>query len=168
MKSSITSAVIALIFTTSLNAQKQVKITPGNLKIMEGNWVGTLTYLDYSSSKPFTMPANTSIQQSSNNPNFFLRSMSYANEPKANQKDTLVIGNNGTTIDEYTIIFFKKFTTDSIVIITEKKGFDGNDNKAALLRHIYTISNHLFINKKEVKFVGTNKWLLRNEYKFNR
>ncbi len=168
MKKIITFAVIALVISTNLNAQKQVKISPADLKIMEGNWVGTLTYLDYKSNQPFTMPANTSIQQSKDNPNFFLRSLGYSQEPKANQNDTLVIGNKGTTFDDYTIIEYKKLTPDSIVIITEKKGVDGNDNKPALLRHTYTITDHLFINKKEVKFVGTDKWLVRNEYKFIR
>lgn len=168
MKTISTLSAIVLFLTFTATAQKPVKITPADLKIMEGNWVGTLTYLDYKSNQPFTMPANTSIQQSKDNPNFFLHSLGYSTEPKANQKDTLVIGNNGTTLDDYTIISYKKLAPDSIVIITQKKGIDGNDNKSALLRHTYTITTHLFTNKKEVKFVGTDKWLTRNTYSFTK
>lgn len=168
MKSIITFAVITLISATGLNAQKQVKIIPADLKIMEGNWVGTLTYLDYKSNQPFTMPANTSIQQSKDNPNFFLRSLGYSNEPKANKKDTLVIGKNGTTFDGYTIVSYKKLSADSIFIITQQKGIDGNDDKPALLRHTYTISNHVFTNRKDVKFDGTTTWIKRSEYSFKR
>ncbi len=168
MKKIITFAVIALVISTNLNAQKQVKIKPTDLKIMEGNWVGTLTYLDYKSNQPFTMPANTSIQQSKDNPNFFLRSLGYSQEPKANQKDTLTISNNGTIFNDAPIVSYKKFAVDSIIIITQKNGIDGNDNKPALLRHTFTITNHLFTNKKEVKFVGEEKWILRNEYTFSK
>lgn len=168
MKKIILFTAIVLLLTTIVNAQKPVKITPANLKMIEGNWVGTLTYLDYKSNQPFTMPANTTFQQSKSNPNIYFRSIGYSTEPHANQKDTLVIGNNGSTLDDFTIISYKKLAADSIIIITEKNGMDGNDNKPALLRHTYTISNHFFINKKEVKFDGTDKWLLRNIYKFSK
>ena len=97
--------IISLIFVVcAINNTTAQKVTPSQLKIIEGAWVGSLTYLDYKSGKPFTMPANITFQQSKDNPNIFLRSIGYSTEPHANQKDSMIISMDGRMIDEYTII----------------------------------------------------------------
>jgi len=53
-------------------------------------------------------------------------------------------------------------------IITETNGVDGNDNKKALIKHIYTISKKTFIKRKEVKFEEEDKFIMRNEFKMFR
>ena len=164
MKALITVTCLCL-FTTIATAQK---ITPNNLKVLEGAWVGSLTYLDYASGKPFTMPANTTYQQSAINPNIYLRSIGYSTEPHANQKDSMIISANGTMLDDYKIISNKQLAEGAIEIISEKKGKDGNDNKPARIRRIFTITKNTFTNKKEVLFNDTNKWLLRNTYSFTK
>ncbi|MBC7587699.1 MAG: hypothetical protein H7178_05000 [Chitinophagaceae bacterium] len=160
---------IALVFAALICLQATAqKIAPADLKMLEGAWVGTLTYLDYKSNKTFTMPANTTFQQSKENPNIYLRSIGYSTEPHANQKDSMIISKDGTMLDDYKIISNKKLKNGSIEIITEKNSVDGNDHKPAVLRHIYFIGKILFINRKEVKFAGTDKWIMRNEYRFTR
>ena len=162
---SLISITCFCLFTTITTAQK---VAPNNLKVLEGAWVGTLTYLDYVSGKPFTMPANTTYQQSGNNPNIYLRSIGYATEPHANQKDSMIISADGTMLDEYKIISNKQLIDGAIEIISEKKGIDGNDNKPARIRRIFIITKKKFINKKEVLFDGTDNWLLRNTYSFTK
>ncbi|MBC7652294.1 MAG: hypothetical protein H7101_11145 [Deinococcales bacterium] len=164
MKSLITITIFCL-FATIATAQK---LTPNNLKVLEGAWVGTLTYLDYVSGKPFTMPANTTYQQSANNPNIYLRSIGYSTEPHANQKDSMIISCDGTMLDDYKIISKKQLANGILEIVSEKKGIDGNDNKPALMRRIFTITNNTFTNKKEVLFDGSDKWLLRHTYSFTK
>ena len=162
---SLISITCFCLFTTITTAQK---VAPNNLKVLEGAWVGTLTYLDYVSGKPFTMPANTTYQQSGNNPNIYLRSISYPTEPHANQNDSMIISTDGTILDGYKIISNKQLAEGGIEIISEKKGIDGNDNKGARIRHIFLITKNTFTNKKEVSFEGTDKWLLRNTYSFTK
>ncbi len=164
MKSLIAVTIFCLIATIA-SAQK---LTPNNLKVLEGAWVGTLTYLDYVSGKPFTMPANTTYQQSANNPNIYLRSIGYSTEPHANQKDSMIISNDGAMLDDYKIISNKQLANGVLEIISEKKGIDGNDNKPALIRRILTITSNTFTNKKEVLFNGTDTWLLRHTYSFTK
>ena len=53
-------------------------------------------------------------------------------------------------------------------VITEINGTDGNDNRKAVLRHIYKIGKKMFVSRKEVRFEGEEKFILRNEYKMNR
>lgn len=165
MKSLIITITILLSLQTCLLAQT---IQPSDLKVLEGNWVGTLTYLDYKSGKPFTMPANTTFEQSKSNPNIYLRSIGYSTEPHANQKDSMMISKDGKMLDEFTIVGFKKAKDGTLEIVGEKEGIDGNDNKPATIRRTFTISATTFVNKKEVLFKGTSIWLVRHTYSFTK
>ncbi len=129
---------------------------------------GTLTYLDYSSGKPFTMPVNARIRVTTGKLNGIILALDYPQEPKANGNDTLVISKEGTLLNGAKLVSKRKLADGSLELIADKEGRDGNDNKKALLRHIYTISKTKFNNRKEVKFEGTDVWILRNEYLLGR
>jgi hypothetical protein len=59
-----------------------------------GSWEGKLTYLDYSSGKPFTMSANINIGLTADNLGYVM-GYEYPNEPHANMKDTtFIVGKN--------------------------------------------------------------------------
>jgi len=148
--------------------QTEPSVSVYDFKPVLGNWKGTLTYLDYSSGKPYTMPANVSISIDTKNNNQIIFSYQYPNEPKSNGSDTLQIKSNGTMLDQATVSLKKINTDGSIQIETERNGIDGNDNKKAILKHVYLISSKQFINRKEVKFMGEQNWIKRNEYNFSR
>lgn len=152
-----------LAFTQTSNP-----VTPKDFKPAFGKWKGSLTYLDYSSGKPYTMPANVTISKDGNNVNQLIFVFTYPDEPKANGNDTLVISNDGLLIDGATVVSKKKNSDGSLEIITDKNGADGNDNRKAELRHIYTISKKKFSNRKEVRFDGEEKFIMRNEYVMRR
>ncbi len=160
-------SIVISIFTLVLQSSAQ-KVTPTQLKAFEGSWVGTLTYLDYKSNEPFTMPANTMFQQSKDNPNIFLRSIGYSTEPHANQKDSMIVSKDGTMLDDYKVVSTKKLKDGLLEIVTEKKDVDGNDNKQAIIKRTFTITLTTFIIKKEVKFEGENKWIVRHTYRFKK
>jgi len=145
-------------------------IQPVSVKDFEpvfGKWTGTLTYLDYTSGKPFTMPVNMNISADKLNTEQLIFSIEYPNEPKANGNDTLVISADGTILGGAKVVS-KETVNEVLQIITEKEGVDGNESKKALLRHVYTIGKKKFSIRKEVKFAGDEKWILRNEYKMSR
>jgi hypothetical protein len=145
----------------------EVKLSVNDFKPAEGRFEGSLTYLDYKSGKPYTLPAKIMIAINENNRNIIF-SYEYPNEPKANGNDTLRISKDGTLLDN-AIVIQKKINADSsLQIITEREGKDGNDNQIAVLRHTYIISNKVFINRKEVRFKGEVNWIKRNEYHFTR
>ena len=131
-----------------------------------GKWKGSLTYLDYSTGKPYSMPANITI--TANKKQGLILSLEYPDEPKANVKDTLVISTDGTMLDGATVVSNKKNNEGIREVITEINGTDGNDNRKAVLRHIYKIGKQMFVSRKEVRFEGEEKFILRNEYKMNR
>jgi len=145
----------------------QSKISQRDWKPLIGNWQGNLTYLDYSSGKPYTIPANIQIKFSDDAKELII-SNNYPNEPKANSVDTLKISGNGTMINQETIISISNLKNGSKEIITEYKGKDGNDNKAAIIRHTYTFDNSNYSNRKDVQFIDQKTWIKRHEYKYSR
>ena len=130
-----------------------------------GSWEGKLTYLDYSTGKPFSMLANIKIALTSDKKGYVM-GYEYPKEPHANAKDTTYILNKLFGTDK--IVDFSKDISGGFTMVTEKEGNDGNDNKKAILRHTYVLKSNSFTITKEVKFVGTDKWIKRNEYLLNK
>ena len=142
-------------------------VTVKDFKPALGKWTGTITYLDYTTVKPFTMPANVIIGKNKKDGQQLILAFEYPREPKANGIDTLVISADGKMIDDAKLVT-KKAQNGSLQIITEKDGVDGNENKSATIRYIYTVSKKSFIKRKEVKFEGEEKFIVRNEFKMSR
>jgi hypothetical protein len=147
MKTFIT---LASIFFNVFVASSQKLDPEKDLKNLTGKWEGTLTYLDYQSGKPYTMPANAEV---------------YPKEPKANSIDTLKIALSGRELNNDKITSIKR-TKNNIIIITEADGNDGNDQKKASLRITYSLSKSTFSITKDVKFEGTSIWIKRHDYSF--
>jgi hypothetical protein len=165
MKSMLVSLLCLTV--SVLSAQSPAAVSVKDFAIAAGPWKGKLTYLDYTSGKPYTMPANITLRILADNSSIELAFV-YPDEPKANGKDTLFISGNGSMLNKAKIISKKLLPDGSIQIITDINGKDGNDNKSAILRHIYTIGKNNFSNRKEVKFEGADQWIMRNEYVFSR
>lgn len=151
-------ASLFILFCIYSNAQSfQIK----DLANSVGNWEGKLTYLDYSSGKPYTMSANIKISLTEDKTGYIM-GYEYPKEPHANSIDTTFIVNNLFGKDK--IVEFNKAADGGFTLITEIEGEDGNDNKKAILRHTYTLKKNTYSVVKEVKFNGTDKWIKRNEY----
>ena len=90
----------------------------------------------------------------------------YPKEPHANAKDTTYVKDNLFGKDR--IVAFKKGNNGDFQLITDVDGEDGNDHKKAVLRHTYLLNEKQFSIVKEVKFVGTDQWIKRNEYQLQR
>ncbi len=156
------SACIAILLSGS--AFSQPVVSTADFKAATGSWKGTLTYLDYTSGKPFTMPAGMVLRVADRE--HVILSFDYPKEPNANDNDTIAI--KGSEINDAEVISRENMEDGGIKIVTEKEGVDGNDNRKALLRHIYIISKNSFQNAKQVKFEGTDTWIKRSEYLFSR
>ena len=145
-----------------------ITVSPKDFTAAIGQWKGKLTNLDYKTGKPYTMPANVFVSVNANNNQQIIFAYQYPDEPKANGSDTLEIKGNGSLFDDATVTVKKVNTDGTIRIETERNGIDGNDNKKAIIKHVYLIGSKQFINRKEVKFTGEQNWIKRNEYSFSR
>lgn len=143
----------------------QNTISPDDLNMISGKWKGTLTYTDYSTNKPFSMPANVSVELGKNEHEVQLL-INYPKEPNANSKDKIKISKDGLLVNKTRVTSRELLTNREVKITTEYSGKDNREK--ALIRNVYIFGAKRFIIRKEVKFDGLADWLMRNEYNFVR
>lgn len=154
-----------LLFAVTATGQSTPAVTIADFSQALGQMKGTLTYLDYSSGKPYTMPAWITLR---NTEGLLIRSLEYPDEPKANQTDTLLIDAKGTFFNGAKLVKKETLPDGSLQLVTEKAGEDGNDHKSATLRNTYTFGKNMIVIRKDVRFEGEEKWIQRHEYSFQR
>ncbi|RZV57201.1 MAG: hypothetical protein EX254_10430 [Flavobacteriaceae bacterium] len=140
-------------------------ITPEDLKTILGDWTGSLTYIDYGSGKPYTMPADLIVEKGKSENQLILSNI-YPNEPKANGKSKISISKDGMKLNKKDLKSKQVLPDGQIKIITEYSGKDNRKN--ALIRNIYILGEKEFIIRKEVQFEDSTEWLKRNEYSYTR
>ena len=158
---------ILLLMATNCNAQNNFKNIQKDFEKLSGAWQGSLTYLDYSSGKPYTMPADIEIKRVDKTDKFIFSNI-YPNESSANSIDTISISIVGKYIDKELVKSRRKLPDGDIEIITEEFGKDGNDNKPATFRHTYILGQATYKKRKDVKFTGGTTWINRHEYSYIR
>lgn len=156
-----------VLMATISNAQTYFKTLLQDFENMSGSWKGSLTYLDYSSGKPYTMPADLEIKRIGKTNQFALSNI-YPTETNANSIDTVTISTDGKYINKELVKSRRRRPSGEIEIITEEAGKDGNDHKPATFRLTYTISKTILKKRKDVQFVGKMEWINRHEYVYTK
>ena len=159
--------ILCLISFQPMFAQKALVVTNKDFASLIGSWQGTLTYLDYTSNKPFVMPADVQITQVDKT-EMYTFANTYPQEPKANENDTIRFSQDRRLINNQLIKSRRKLSDGSLELITEYLATDGNDNKPAIIRHTYTIGKQVYINRKDVQFALHGDWIKRSEYAYKR
>ncbi|MBC7795499.1 MAG: hypothetical protein H7Z37_01340 [Pyrinomonadaceae bacterium] len=158
----IASFFIALSLFGSVST-KTAKVKAKDLQQLTGKqWRGNLTYLDYGKNEKVSIPSNLTVTRSTVNNLSWIFDYQYPDEPKANNKETIVISKDGKIIDDETVIERTSQTDGTLKIVTEKSGTD-NDKKATF-RFTYLINKTSFSIKKEVKLDDAKEFFERNEY----
>lgn len=134
--------------------------------LLGGPWIGTLTYRDYSSNKEVSIASNLKVIRATENNRAWIFEYEYPKEPKANSKETVVISEDGTSVNDEKVVAQESLAGGVLRLVTERAG-DDNDQDA-LIRHIYLISNSSFSSTKEVRPQGSTKFFERNRYSWRR
>ena len=165
MKNILTIILIVIAFLFPIDNYSQNNVTTDDLKTLLGEWAGTLTYTDYGTQKPFTMPANLIVSQGKNN-YLLILNINYPKEPNAKSRDKIKISKDGTQLNKIDIKSKEVLPNGQIQITTQ---YSGKDNgKKALIKNIYIIGTSDFIIRKKVKFENSEDWFIRNEYTYSR
>jgi len=143
------------------------KIELEDIDKLIGEWNGTLTYLDYSSKKPYSMPCDLTVREKRNNRKLKLKYV-YPKEPKANSRGKIKISKDRTVLNKKRIKSRRIDSNGNVEILVEYLGKDGNESKKALIRNIYLIGNETLIIRKEIKFEDSEEWIMRNEFNFKK
>ena len=157
--------VTCMLIGISFGCFSQSKITPQELKLIIGEWTGSLTYLNYQTNEPFTMPADLLVEEGKTD-NMVVLNFIYPNEPAANSTGRLTITKNGELLNKEKVVSRKELDNGQIEIKTESKGRD--DNKKAFIRITYIFGQDAFLTRKEVQFEESDEWIKRNEFTYQR
>ena len=159
------TSIALLIVISNCGAQVNYNTIINDFDKFYGSWTGSLTYLDYSSGKPYTMPAELKVKRI-HNTNQFTFSFKYPNESSANSLDTIIISLDGRNLNKESIKSRQKLKNGNIEIITVEVGQDGNDDQQATLKYSYIFGKTTFSIVKDVQFSGETKWIKRHTYSF--
>ncbi len=140
-------------------------VSSQDLSMLIGEWTGSLTYLNYTNNEPYTMPANLNITRGKSDHQLTCNNI-YPNEPHANNRYAIVLSESGTHLNQEKITSRTELPNGVVQVITESPGMD--DNKSALIRQSYHISNDTFTMKKEVQYKLSQGWIRRNEFSYRR
>lgn len=161
MKKILFATLFALAVAAGLSAQS---LKPSDLKPLEGTkWSGTLTYLDYSSGKPTSIQADLRVAKTAKRSWAF--AFEYPREPKANSVESYILSDDGKTFDGETVTSKSK-KNGVLTFVTSKVGKD--NDRAATIRHTFTIGKTKFTIKKEVRIDGEQDYFERNAYTWSR
>lgn len=158
---------VLLFLVSGIISAQNTSLTTDDLNALYGHWTGTLTYMDYNSGEPFSMPCNVDITKTKQANKLDIAYI-YPKEPKANSTSKLILGDNGTTINKKPIVAVNRKDGGATEVYCEYQGRDGNDNKKATIRTYYTISDEEYKMTKFVQFEGTEEWIKRSEYVFKK
>lgn len=155
-----------ILLTANLAVAAQTKISIEDFQPAAGTWKCQLTYLDYTSGKQESIPANTKVEIKGKSR--VKMAIYYTNEPSRNGKDLYRIRENGTMINDQRVIERTLLADGKLKIVLESKGPDGNDHKPATFHHELLIGKNTFTMTKRVRFDGEENFFQRNQYAFTR
>jgi hypothetical protein len=128
-------------------------------------WVGTLTYLDYTSKQQTTIDSSLIVTRKSDAPPTWEFGVGYSKEPHADSKEDVSLKDGGRTLGEEQVVS-RTSLPDGVLFITECNGQD--DNRAARFRFEHRITAHEYSKRKLVRFDGTSDYFERHIYRWKR
>lgn len=157
--------ILACIISITAFSQHTPVLLPADLQAANGKWSGILTYLDYSSNKPVSIPATLLI--SGKDSSCFVWEYDYPKEPGHGSKTEYCIRNGGQYFNERKLVQKTK-EEGGLTIVLEEAGTDGNDAKPVVFQHIISMSANQLILTKMIKREGEAVFTRRNQYVFSR
>ncbi len=159
--------VLAAVALTLVGCAGPAKLVPADIDQLAGErWKGTLTYLDYTSNRPTTIPSSLAVTRVQAQPNAWEFAFGYSDEPQADNRNTLVLSPDGRTFAGETVLERSQLPGGGTRIVTAEQGKD--DNKPATLRYVYTITPGEFSITKFVKYADSPGEIERNTYRWKR
>lgn len=161
-------SLLLLLCAISATAQSPVLLST-DLAPFHGNWNGELMYIDYTSGAETHIPANLSLAPLGTNS--WSIGFGYAEEPHANEMDTLLLSTDGRELDGFEVDEVMRFASDSVRVVLRATGED--DERPATLRKTWTAGPHTCTLRKEVLLLSPGSdeptdYFLRHEYRFMR
>ncbi|MBS1493733.1 MAG: hypothetical protein JST55_09485 [Bacteroidetes bacterium] len=164
-----------LICANEIFSQPKQEKMLERLASLNGNWIGSLEYLDYGDNKSKTkLPTVCEAVYNKSGSDKYLSVKFIFDEGKGR---TVTGEDAWTIIDEKTFFydstnykitnFYTQFDNNDITVFElEKDGMD--NNKPCTIKQTFEIHNDSFFIKKEVKYSDAESYFVRHEFSFTR
>ena len=157
-----------LLFAAGLSAQQQ-PLQPQHLAPLVGSWNGELEYLDYGSHALTRIPATLLVEPLG--ARSWRMGFGYTAEPHANEMDTVVLAEDGRTLDGQTVVWVEQPAPDSVWIHLSSIGDD--DGHPSAIARTWTAGPHGCTLLKEVRHLAApgvtgDAYFVRHIYRFRR
>ena len=127
------------------------------------DYAGNLTYLDYQTGEDVSLDVTANVTVKLDCLNV---AVSFSDEPEANSTNVYCISEDGNAFADAPLISLQRLGPDFIAFQTQKTGED--DDKPALLRQSYILSQSAFTSGLEVSYDDGETWIERNELDIER
>lgn len=133
-------------------------------RLSGGEWTGELSYLDYSSGTPQSIPVKMQFAPASGTDIDY--KLIYPKESQYNAEEVLSVSPGGDRVNDK-ILTSRILNPDGrLMLVTEH---DAEDNgRAAKVRLTHMISDDLFVLSKDVRFDTDGSFVRRNAYTLRR
>lgn len=163
----VLAAVFSIVLASVQMFAQNAVLKPNDLKVLEGSeWVGSLTYRDYSSNKSTEIKSNILVSRSKDDRSSWVFDMRYPLEPKANKASDVRLSADGKNLAGETVVERIKLPGGALKVVTTKPGRD--NDRDAVFRFTYLIGPKAFSIRKEVKVNETDGYFERNTYSWTR
>ena len=143
------------------------KLEPADIdRLCGAPWVGTLTYLDYTSGQHTTIDSNVTVRRVGSKPATWEVGIGYSKEPHADARELVGLSADGTMLGTERVIVMNRSLEGQLRFVTECDGMD--DNRQATFRFEHDVSQQSYSRRKMVKFAGTSEWFERHIYRWSR
>lgn len=163
----LVSLLLAAFFSFASALPQTPQVRAEDLRRLTGaRWSGSLVYLDYGSNKEVSIRSHLTVSESPGDAPSWVFEYEYPDEPKANGKKTVALGEGGKVFGDETVVGRAMLEDGTLRIVTERRGKD--NDKDALFRYTYLIGASSFSIKKEVRPDGAAEFFERNRFSWGR
>ena len=153
--------------TSGSNEVSTARIEAADIETLTGTpWVGTLTYLDYTSHQPTTIDSSLIVRRTQDAPKSWEFGVGYSKEPHADSKDVVTLSGGGSMLGDEAVVSREVLPGGGVRIVTEMDGED--DNRHSRFRFEHTITPHEYSRRKLVRFDGEKEYFERHVYRWAR
>jgi hypothetical protein len=129
-------------------------------------WIGTLTYLDYTTGRHTTIDSSFIVRRVGDSPPAWEFGVGYSKEPHADSKEILSLSADGRALGDMHVLARESLTNGGLRFVTECDGED--DRRSARLRFEHTVTLHEYSRRKLVRFNGESQFVERHVYQWKR
>ncbi len=145
--------------------QRAQRMRAAMTRLTGAPWAGALTYRDYGTGEPVTIPADLAVSAAAGKPDAWSFAYSYPDEPHANSVTTIALSADGGQLGDGDVVACDA-DGDGVRLVVARR--ETGDDRPALIRSTYLIQPGQFTLTKDVQFEGDAAFIERNQYRWSR